>query len=238
MLASLLSAGASSSAVVFAVGGSCGSGFWRQSAPLSLLLRFPAVRWWAGGPSSSRLVWRLSGRSRALVRFVAASGPGCGLVAFVSGGPAVSPGSWGSVRAAVSAGVPVVVVPVGCSVACLPVLRGGGSWVPLPGVWAGGWRWLPASAQQRAAERDQRIEQRVEDEGPAYQFAVYPNRDGLAPTVTVFNPASGRDYHLIGNTCSCPDYRRHASEAGYRCKHLRAWIRRQLAIARKQTVAA
>jgi len=89
-------------------------------------------------------VSRLRARSLALVRFVAGSGSGAGLVAFVS-----SPGSRGSflsVRAAVRAGLPVVVFPVGFAASRLPVLPGGGRWVPAAssGVWAGGFRWVPA----------------------------------------------------------------------------------------------
>jgi hypothetical protein len=89
-------------------------------------------------------VSRLRGRSLALVRFVAGSGSGAGLVAFVS-----SPGSRGSflsVRAAAGAGLPVVVFPVGFPASRLPVLPGGGRWVPAAssGVWAGGFRWVPA----------------------------------------------------------------------------------------------
>jgi len=85
-------------------------------------------------------------RSLAFVRFVASSGPGAGLVAFVSS-PS-SRGSFLSVRAAVAAGLLVVVFPVGFSPSLLPSLPGGGRWVPAAssGVWASGWRWVPAGA--------------------------------------------------------------------------------------------
>jgi len=109
----------------------------------------------------------------ALVRFVAGSGSGAGLVAFVS-----SPGSRGSflsVRAAVRAGLPVVVFPVGFAAARLPVLPGGGRWVPvaslrqaqgrLSGVWASGWRWVPAGS---SSSDD------VDDEAPAEPSEVPP----------------------------------------------------------------
>ena len=140
---------------VFAVGGPSGRGFWRCSA-FSLVSRAAAsgasVSWWAGGrcscPSCSgsgsgrcpSLVGRLRRRSLAFVRFVASSGSGAGLVAFVSS-PS-SRGSFLSVRAAVRAGLPVVVFPVGFSPSLLPSLPGGGRWVPAAssGVWASGWR--------------------------------------------------------------------------------------------------
>lgn len=102
------------------------------------------VSWWAGGGPSVPLPARLRGRSSALVSAVAASGPGRGLVAFVSGGPARSPGSWRSLRLAWAAGLAVVVFPCACSPSCFPVVLGS-RWVPAgSGVWASGWRLVPA----------------------------------------------------------------------------------------------
>jgi len=143
---------------VFAAFGPGGAGSWRCSAVrlVSSVARFPSafgwagrglrvvVSWWAGGGASVPLVARLRARSSALVSFVAGSGSGAGLVAFVVGGPSRSPGSWRSVRLAVAAGLPVVVFPCGCSVSCFPSL-GAGRWVRAGrGVWASGWRWVPA----------------------------------------------------------------------------------------------
>jgi hypothetical protein len=153
---------------VFAVGGPSGAGFWRGSALAAVraaaalavspghgLFSPVSVSWWAGGPASVPLRARLLARSLALVSSLAASfRPG--LVAFVCGGPSVSPGSWRSVVAAVRSGVPVVVFPVssssgavglwaGCS--SLPALRGCGvgRWVPAAssGLWAAAFRWEP-----------------------------------------------------------------------------------------------
>ena len=119
----------------------------RSCAPGSGLASPVVVRFWAGGGPGVPLRARLAARSSALVSAVAGSGPGAGLVAFVSGGPSASPGSWRSVRAAVSAGVSVVVFLCGCPASVLPPLWGG-SWVPAgSGVWAGGWRWVPAGRQ-------------------------------------------------------------------------------------------
>lgn len=124
-----------------------------------------SVLWWAGGKGGdSSLVSRLRGRSRRLVREVAASGRRRGLVAFVSGGWSSSPGSWATVREAVQAGVPVVVFPFvpvsggsgvrwGFSAAprgfrSLPSLArwcGPGRWVVAGSgpVWSRGFRWEP-----------------------------------------------------------------------------------------------
>jgi len=105
------------------------------------------VSWWAGGGPGVPLRSRLAARSSALVSSVAAEGSSAGLVAFVSGGPSASRGSWRSVRLAVSAGLPVVVFLCGCSASVLPPLWGG-RWVAAgSGVWAGGWRWVPAGRQ-------------------------------------------------------------------------------------------
>jgi hypothetical protein len=96
-------------------------------------------------------------RSSAFVSAVAASGSGCGLVAFVSAScPAAlfpSPvaarcfagfgsGSWASVALAVGLGVPVVVFPVG-GASALPS-GWSGSWVACSsGVWSGGFSFVP-----------------------------------------------------------------------------------------------
>jgi len=110
------------------------------SAPVS-------VRFWAGGGPGVPLRARLAARSSALVSAVAASGPGAGLVAFVSSGPGRRCGSWRSVRLAAGAGVPVVVFLCGCSPSVLPPLFGG-SWSPAgSGLWASAWRWAPAGFQ-------------------------------------------------------------------------------------------
>lgn len=112
---------------VFAAGGPLAGktglfGFWGASAvslvqEAASLSRSPghgcwspvSVAWWAGGGGPLRS--RLRSRSRSMVSFVAVSGRGAGLVAFVSGGWSVSPGSWGTVSAAVGFGLPVVVFP-------------------------------------------------------------------------------------------------------------------------------
>jgi len=124
---------------VFAAFGPGGVGSWRGSSVAGVAAAGAAgapVVWWAGG--SGPLVRRLGARSRAVVSV------SCGLVAFVSGGFAASPGSWGSVRFAVSRGLPVVVFP--CGSFSLPLL-GSGSWVVSgAGVWARGFRWVPEAS--------------------------------------------------------------------------------------------
>lgn len=120
------------------------SAFARSVSPGHGLSAPVVVRFWAGGGPGVPLRVRLAARSAALVSAVAGSGPGAGLVAFVSGGPSSSRGSWLAVGRAVAAGLPVVVFPCGCSSACFPSF-GGGSWVPAgSGPWAGAWRWVPA----------------------------------------------------------------------------------------------
>ena len=169
-----VAAGAGSRLSVFAAFGPSGWGALPgSSAPPASLV--PVVRaggrvvWWAGGgpvagvlPSPAR---RLVGRSLAFVRFLAAGGPGSGLVLVVSGPPprpfASAPGggwsawpscgsgSWGSAGAAALLGVPVVVFPFGwrgfAGVSSLPALPGRpGQWVPLSSVvgsWSAGFAW-------------------------------------------------------------------------------------------------
>ena len=165
-LGSLPSAPASPRLRVFAAFGPGGAGSWRSSA-VPLVLRAAAsplarVSFWAGGDSGVGLVARLRARSVACV------GPASGgCVAFVSGGLRVSGGSWGSLRVAVAAGFPVVVFPVrwsGFSVAALPSLGGGGSWVPASasGVWARGWAWVPFRSPSNW--RDELVEQEDDDQ--------------------------------------------------------------------------
>ena len=105
---------------------------------------------WGAGPGA------FAARSSALVRAVAASGPGAGFVGFVAGpcpgsvvrarswrsGTAVS-GSWSSLALAAGLGLPVVVFAVGW--AWRPRAWAGGRWAPAgSGVWACGLRWVPA----------------------------------------------------------------------------------------------
>ena len=159
VLRSVVAAGGS--ARVFAVGEPSGRGFWSrsflrgESSVRRLLAGAPAsasvsVSWAAGGPVSGRLSGRLLRRSLRSVWWSARSGAGAGLVAFVSGGFRSSPGSWRSVRFAVRLGLPVVVFPVGCDVSCFPVSffcgAPAGRWVRAgaSGVWASGWRFVPA----------------------------------------------------------------------------------------------
>ncbi|MCZ7568899.1 MAG: hypothetical protein M5U01_09980 [Ardenticatenaceae bacterium] len=98
----------------------------------------------------------LAQRSVAMVHAVAASGPGAGLVAFPAAPcpaglvPARSwracgSGTWSSAALAAGLGLPVVVFPAGWPWA--PPAWPGGSWQPAAagGVWAQGWRWVPAA---------------------------------------------------------------------------------------------
>lgn len=145
---------------LFAVGGPLGRrfpcGFWGGSAVEAVVRSFrlgASVRWWAGGGPSVGLRARLFRRSQACVR-LAASRPRGGFVGFVVGGWSASRGTWGSVRSALLLGLPVVVFPVGgrrpaSLVSSFPRSFRGvgrGSWVPAArsGVWARGFRWVPA----------------------------------------------------------------------------------------------
>lgn len=107
------------------------------------------------GPAAARL----ARRSASLVRAVARSGSGAGLVGFVSSPcPAsVSPspsasrcfcgggsGSWASLALAAGLGLPVVAFWCGRGSPVLPASWG--RWVPAgAGVWSRGWRLVPAA---------------------------------------------------------------------------------------------
>lgn len=152
--------------VVFSAFGPQGGGFSGSAVDLVRSLASDpraVVHWWAGGDQSVPLGRRLKERSLSWLRFLceqADLGARVGVVAFVSGGWAASPGSWWSVRAAIRCGLPVVVFPcafVGgqlvwgeqaCPASRLPCLVrwvGGGRWVPAgSGVWSFGFRWVPA----------------------------------------------------------------------------------------------
>jgi hypothetical protein len=100
----------------------------------------------------------LPARASACVRACVASGSGSGWVAFVCGPcpagvvPASSwrsgrpaSGSWSEVALAAGLGLPVVVFWCAPGAPDLPAW-GGGSWVPAGrGVWASGWRFVPAA---------------------------------------------------------------------------------------------
>lgn len=134
------------SLAVFSAFGPRGVGSWRGSSVAlveraSFLSRSPGhgcvapvvVRWWAGGDASVPLRSRLRSRSLALVSAVSSSGPGAGLVAFVSGCGG-SPGTWATVSAALSAGLPVFAFPV-----------------PLSGPRPSGWRFLGGACRAGVA---------------------------------------------------------------------------------------
>ena len=129
-----------------------------------------SVRWWSGGGLAVPLTGRLANRSATLVSAAASSGPGSGLVGFVSSAcpptlvPSPSPsvafsghssGSWGSLALAAGLGLPVVVFPVSPS----GYGRGSelprfwpGSWAPVErsSSWVGGSRFVPDPPPQGA----------------------------------------------------------------------------------------
>lgn len=175
VVSSALAAGGSSRLFVFAAFGPV-SPPWpaaRVSAPgasssvssvsgvAAALVAGASVSWWAGGGPAVPLAGRLAGRSAALVSAIASSGPGAGLVGFVSFPcppdvlPSSSPsrcfsgagsGSWASLALAAGLGVPIVVFPVGLPASALPAWAG--TWSPLSGAWSGGFRFVPASPPQ------------------------------------------------------------------------------------------
>lgn len=118
-----------------------------------------SVHWWSGGGPAVPLIARLASRSAALVSAVAASGPGAGLVGFVSSPCPESlvpsrfrsacfsgsgSGSWASLAYAAGLGLPVVVFPVGLAPSdCLP--SSWGSWLALSGRWADGFGLVSAA---------------------------------------------------------------------------------------------
>jgi hypothetical protein len=151
---------------VFAPGAS--SSVSSVSGVASALAVGASVTWWAGGGPSVPLAGRLASRSVALVRAVAASGAECGFVGLVSSAcpvglvPSPSPsacfsgfgsGSWASLAFAAGLVVPAVVFP-------FPPFGHGrspdlpefwpGSWSPLSGAWAGGFRFVPVLPPQGA----------------------------------------------------------------------------------------
>lgn len=131
----------------------------REAAPGAVVFAVASGRWGRGRAA-------FAARSAALVRAVAASGEGAGLVGFVAGPcpagiePARSwragspaSGSWSSLALAVGLGLPVVVFwcpssgsgQAGSGPPALPAWPGG-AWAvagPPGGVWAAGWRWVP-----------------------------------------------------------------------------------------------
>ncbi len=140
---------------VFAAFGPGGAGACSASAVGPVLAAAAAggsVRWWAGGGPGVPLRGRLASRSVALVRAVAASGPGASFVGLVASPcPAglrpsavwssCGSGSWSSLALAAGLGVPVVVFPLGWSWSS----PWPGCWSP--GPWPGSWRWRPAARQ-------------------------------------------------------------------------------------------
>ena len=130
---------------VFAAFGSDGYGSWKGSAVATVRKAARTlensggkIHWWAGGGRFVPLTQRLSRRTLAMVAEVAASGPGNGLVAFLTPD---SKGTLLTIREAVRLEVPVVVFLV--AGAQLPTVQGG-SWQPAgKGVWQSGFRFVP-----------------------------------------------------------------------------------------------
>lgn len=108
--------------------------------------------------ANSRERWALAVRSQLMVRAVVSSGEGAGLVGFVTGpcpggivpGRSWSSGerpsgSWSTLALGVGLGLPVLVFPCGWAWSPPPWP---GTWaVAGSGVWAEGWRWVPAARQ-------------------------------------------------------------------------------------------
>lgn len=151
LVASVVSS-VSQSGLGVAVGCAAGADrFVRQAAAAPLVFSVASGRWGVGRSA-------FAARSQAMVRAVAASGPSAQLVGFVAGPcpagvvPAASwrsgrpvSGSWSTLALAAGLGVSVVVFPCGWgwSPPSWP-----GRWVVAgPGVWAQGWRFVPAASQ-------------------------------------------------------------------------------------------
>lgn len=124
----------------------------RDAAPSAVVFAVASGLWGRGRGA-------FAARSAALVRAVAASGPGAGLVVFVDRpcptglAPSLSPfrgfgsGSWASAALAAALGLPLVVFWCASGPPALPPAWG--AWVPAAasGPWASGWRLMPAADQ-------------------------------------------------------------------------------------------
>ncbi len=158
VVSSAVAAGGAGRLSVFAVGGSCGSGF---AGPHSALAGVEAaaaagasVQWWTGGAASVQLRSRLVGRSLACM------GSASSVVGFVSAFPSrpwsgagpwfsCGSGSWSSLASVAARGGRVVVFPFGSVVSSpLPALPVPGAWVRAgSGVWSQGWLFVPAQGE-------------------------------------------------------------------------------------------
>lgn len=126
---------------IFAAFGPEGVGSWKASNVLGVLdaADRPGVRvtWWAGGGRDVPLGARLTRRSAAMVRRVAESGTGRGLIAFLA--PNESPGTIGTMLAAIRLGVPVICFPI--DGANLPRIDNGHWHRAGRGVWSNAFKW-------------------------------------------------------------------------------------------------
>jgi hypothetical protein len=131
----------------------------RSGAPAAVRAAFPSARVFSAAFAGRGA---LPARAAEMIRAVAASGPGRGVVVFVvspcpagiapaprwsSGSPCS--GSWSEAALAVSLGVPLVVVWAGSGAPVLPAWPSG-SWSPvsLPGCPSGSaWSWSPELTQ-------------------------------------------------------------------------------------------
>lgn len=162
VVSSALALGGAGRLSIFAVGGSCGSGF---AGPHSAVEGVRAaetagasMQWWAGGAATVRLRSRLVGRSLACM------GSASSVVGFVSAFPSrpwsgdgpwfsCGSGSWSSLASVAVRGGSIVVFPFGEAASTpLPALPVAGVWVRAgEGVWLQGWRFepdLPFAASQ------------------------------------------------------------------------------------------
>jgi len=144
VIEAVLGAGAARRLSVFSAFGPWGLGSWRGSAVEAVSRagwEGARVKYWAGGDWFVPLRAALARRSVALAE--------SGLSLFVAFPGSYSRGTWVAVRAAVAAGVQVVVFPLPGLVFPLPdssfLSLGEGRWVR--SFWGLGWRWLPAASQ-------------------------------------------------------------------------------------------
>jgi hypothetical protein len=148
-LAAALGSAGPGGTIVFCAFDKTGLGSWKQSnvkGVMDAAQRGATVRWLAGGPLSYRLVVRLTRRSAAMVDSLDAAGydEHSGIVGWITGLPPSSPGSWGTVRLAISRGLRCVIFPVGWAPGLAPPF-GRGRWVQAGnGMWAQGLLWLAA----------------------------------------------------------------------------------------------
>lgn len=227
---------------LLSIGAATGRGSWPGAIPVktfSAAARGAAsCLYWSGGECHCRkachcLRRRLLSRQLVMARSLAysvAAGEKAGLVAIWQ-----HPGSrstWRACSVAAARGVPIAAYTLGFDPAELQPLAPGGRWSVRSCEVTGARRalWLPAEKATELTEREREeakteawrrlSAERARDQADTFVWSLesYGSAQQIE-TWRCFSQASGRDYRVTAEACTCPHYVNRCRARGIACKH-------------------